>query len=316
LQEFSKGLRATVLSDSVPTVSSAEHSSTAPLARMKRVALFAHYDTETEVKPYVVTLLRGLREACDEIVFGSTAGLSEGELERVRPLCSRTFVRENVGYDFAVWRHALSAVDLSEVDELVLANSSVFGPICPLAPIFEQMAEHDCDFWGMTDSFEIRWHVQSYFLVFKRRALRAPAFLQFFDAVLPYRDKEQVIRSYELGLTQFLREHGLKPGAFVPLGSWLSSPLRRARLCARRRNATLYYPLQLIAAGMPFVKMQLLRDNPAGVSVAEVLRAMGAAGYDVSQVRFDRRATPPKSLVGAVLDSFNAERVESERPKI
>ena len=57
----------------------------------------------------------------------------------------------------------------------------------------------------MTDSFEIRWHVQSYFLVIKRRALQSLAFSQFFNAVLPYRDKDQVIRSYELGLTRFLR---------------------------------------------------------------------------------------------------------------
>jgi lipopolysaccharide biosynthesis protein len=309
-------MASNAISDSVPTSSSAQYRSATPPARMKRVALFAHYDSQAEVKPYVVTLLRGLREVCDEIVFGSTAGLSEEELERVRPFCGRTLVRENFGYDFSVWRQALSDLDISDVDEVVLANSSVFGPIYPFAPIFEQMAEHDCDFWGMTDSFEIRWHVQSYFLVIKRRALLASAFSQFFNAVLPYRDKDQVIRSYELGLTRFLREHGLKPGAFVPMGSWLSSPALRARVCAKRRNATLYYPLQLLAAGMPLVKMQLLRDNPARVSVAQVRQTMASAGYDLSQVRFDRNATAPKSMMASVLDSFIAGHVESERPKI
>ena len=215
-----------------------------------------------------------------------------------------------------MWRHALSELDLSVVDELVLANSSVFGPIYPLAPIFEQMAERDCDFWGMTDSFEIRWHVQSYFLVIKRRALQSSAFSQFFDAVLPYRDKDQVIRSYELGLTRFLREHGLKPDAFVPMASWLRSPLRRAHVCAKRRNATLYYPLQLISAGMPLVKVQLLRDNPARVSVVLVLQAMAAAGYDMSLVQFDRSASEPRSLIAAALESLAAGRVEAERPQV
>jgi lipopolysaccharide biosynthesis protein len=282
---------------------------------MRRVALFAHYDPDVEVKQYVVTSVRGLREICDEVIFGSTAALPEDELEKVRPFCKRVFVRENIGYDFAVWQQALIELDLSDIDELVLTNSSVFGPIFPFAPVFEQMTEHDCDFWGMTDSFEIRWHLQSYFLVIRRRALVTPAFSQFFNAVLPYRDKEQVIRSYELGLTRFLREHGLKPGAFVPLGSWMSSPVRRARLCAKRRNPTLYYPLQLLAAGMPLVKMQLLRDNPGRVSVSNVQQAMEAAGYDVSQIRFDRSGAGPKSLVTAVLDWCGGEGVESERPK-
>jgi lipopolysaccharide biosynthesis protein len=282
---------------------------------MKRLAIFAHYDGDVEIKPYVVTFLRSLREICDEIVFVSTTALSEVELEKVRQFCERTQLRANAGYDFGMWQHALSALDLSNVDELVLTNSSVFGPVYPLAPIFEQMAERDCDFWGMTDSFEIRWHLQSYFLVLKRQALSAPAFAQFFSGVLPYRDKEQVIRSYELGLTQFLREHGLKPDAFVPMASWLESPLRRARVCAKRRNATLYYPLQLLRAGMPLVKMQLLRDNPARVSLTRVQQTMAAAGYDTSQVRFDRRPAGPKSLAAKVLDSFAGAHIEAECPQ-
>ena len=58
---------------------------------MNRVALFAHYDSQAEVKPYVVTFLRGLREVCNEIVFVSTAALPDRELERVRPICGRSF---------------------------------------------------------------------------------------------------------------------------------------------------------------------------------------------------------------------------------
>jgi len=282
---------------------------------MKRLAIFAHYDGDLEIKPYAVTFLRSLREICEEVVFVSTTALSEAELEKVRPFCVRTHLRANAGYDFGMWQHGLSELDLSNVDELVLTNSSVFGPVYPLAPIFEQMAERDCDFWGMTDSFEIRWHLQSYFLVLKRQALSAPAFSQFFNGVLPYRDKDQVIRSYELGLTQFLREHRLKPDAFVPMASWLGSPLRRARVCAKRRNATLYYPLQLLSAGMPLVKVQLLRDNPARVSLRRVRHAMEAAGYDMSQVRFDRSPASPKSLAAKVSDAFGGAHVESECPQ-
>ena len=67
---------------------------------------------------------------------------------------------------------------------------------------------------------------------------------------------------------------------------------------------------------MPLVKMQLLRDNPARVSVAEVRQTMAAAGYDMSQVRFDRNATASKSVMTAVLDTFITRHAESERPKI
>jgi lipopolysaccharide biosynthesis protein len=164
----------------------------------------------------------------------------------------------------------------------------------------------------MTDSFEVRWHLQSYFLVLKRQALDSPAFSQFMGSILPYRDKTQVIRSYEIGLTQFLREHGLKPGSFVPMASWVTSPRARSRLCAKRRNATLYFPLQLLAAGMPFVKAQLLRDNPAGVPLQPVLKAMRQSGYDTALVRFDRARTGG-SFADALRERLVGRRVESER---
>jgi lipopolysaccharide biosynthesis protein len=279
---------------------------------MKRIGVFAHYDGQDEVKAYVVILLRALREVCPELVFVSTARLPATELAKVAPFCSRAFVRENLGYDFGMWQEGLSSEDLESADEVVLTNSSVFGPLYPLAPIFERMARHECDFWGMTDSFEVRWHLQSYFLVFKRQALGSPAFSQFIGSVLPYRDKAQVIRSYEIGLTQFLREHGLKPGAFVPMASWVTSPRQRSRLCAKRRNATLYFPLQLLAAGMPFVKVQLLRDNPAGVPLQPVLRAMQQSGYDTALVRFDR-ARVGGSLADALRERLAGRRIESER---
>lgn len=253
---------------------------------MKRIALFAHFDAKNEVKSYVLSYLKALRGECESIAFVSTSPLPEPERAKLAPYCERVLLRDNVGWDFVMWREALSAVDLSGVDELVLANSSTFGPIFPLRPIFERMSAERCDFWGMTDNFEIAWHLQSYFLVFKRSALRSPAFAEFFRGVLPYRDKDQVIRSYELGLSRYLQEAGLVPAAFAPIGAWERSEWKRERLRRKRRNATLYHPLQLVRLGMPLVKVQLLRDNPAKVRLKPVLHAMEESGYDMSQVQY------------------------------
>jgi lipopolysaccharide biosynthesis protein len=253
---------------------------------MKRVAIFAHFDAKSEVKRYVLSYLQALRGECDAISFVSTAGLPESEREKVVPYCERVLSRENVGWDFGMWQAALSAMDLSEVDELILANSSTFGPIFPLKPILARMSAEPCDFWGMTESYEIAWHLQSYFLVFKRSALSSPAFDQFFQGVLPYRDKDQVIRSYEIGLTRYLQEAGLNGVAFAPIGAWEGSEWKRRRLRRKARNATLYHPLQLARLGMPLVKVNLLRDNPAKVRLSPLLRAMADSGYDMSQVQY------------------------------
>lgn len=258
----------------------------------RRVAVFAHYDAQGEIKPYIVEYLRQLAPFCERIVFVSTSVSSPAELEKVRPFCDATLHHENVGYDFCMWQAALRDLELRDFDELVLANSSVFGPVLPLGPIFERISAEPGDFWGMTENFTIGWHLQSYFLVFKRRVLGSPALGRFFASVLPYRDKNQVIRSYEIGLSTFLTEQGFQGRALVPIGSWLPTPALRQRLQQARLDATLVHPLELLQQGMPFVKALLFRENPGRVPLEPVREQMRSLGYDLELLRFDRPVKP------------------------
>jgi lipopolysaccharide biosynthesis protein len=262
--------------------------------KSNRLALFAHFDAEDQVKRYVTEYLAHLGSVCDRTVFVSTSRLSEGELDKVRPHVESVLLKDNTGYDFGMWQHALERTDLRGVDELVLTNSSMLGPIHPLGPVFRRMAEDPCDFWGMTDNFEYRWHLQSYFLVFKRQVLESEAFREFFWSVLPYKSKGPVVLGYEVGLTSFLVDSGFRPGAFLPVESWATwLELRRMDL-ERRWNPTLFYPTKLLSLGMPFVKLMLLRDNPGNVPLDPVYRAMAAAGYDLGLIELDRAPKPPE----------------------
>jgi rhamnosyltransferase len=281
---------------------------------VKRLVLFAHYDAQGEIKRFIVHYLRALREVCDRIVFVSTAQLAESEIAKIREYCAEIVIRENVGYDFGMWRHAIERTDLEAWDELVLTNSSVFGPLHPLQPIFARMAEEPVDMWGMTENVEIAWHLQSYFLVFRRPLLTSQVFRDFWASILPYKDKDQVIRSYEVGLSRLLLDHGFTlrsfaptealdiPGAF-PLFNVLGESLW-ARLRSRRVNPTCGYAVPFIRAGMPFVKAELLRDNPLGVELEPVIAEMEAAAYDMTLVEFDR-PTKKNGLPAATLEKLS-----------
>lgn len=256
---------------------------------MKRLAIYAHYDAEGLVRRYVQHALDALAGVCSRIHFVSTAALPERELDKLRPLCAEVTLRENVGLDFGMWQGALETSDLSAYDELVLTNSSVFGPVRPLGPIFDEMASRDLDVWGMTESFEHAWHLQSYFLVFRRRVLDAAAFRRFFSAILPYRNKQQIIRSYELGLSRWFVEQGFALGAYVRHAALFGAdgPMMQP-LFALAGNVTCGFPAELVARGMPYVKVELLRDNPRKVELAPVYRVMRDAGYDPTLIEFDR----------------------------
>src|SRR5829696_4362885 len=129
---------------------------------MRRLAIYAHYDSQREVKRFTLHFLQCLAKLCERVDFVSTSPLPERELDKVRPLCARAFTKENTGFDFGMWQRALGDVDLAAWDELVITNSSVFGPLFPLEEMFERMAAARCDFWSATDNHDIDWHLQSY----------------------------------------------------------------------------------------------------------------------------------------------------------
>jgi hypothetical protein len=140
------------------------------------------------------------------------------------------------------------------------------------------MAAAGWDHWGMTENAELTPHLQSYFLVLRAGALRAPVLRRFFESVLPYRNKKNVILAYEAGLSPLLAEHGLRGGAAFPPESlppawWRDLFVRGTRPWAfrRKKNPTLYYADRLWAAGMPYLKLELLRSR------ARLARRLGVA---------------------------------------
>lgn len=270
-------------------------------AVMKRIAIFAHYDRSNEVKRYIVHHVEQLAALCDRVDFVSTCEhLPEAERAKLAPYCSRILLKDNRGFDFSMWRHAIDDLDLGDYGELVLTNSSVYGPVAPLAPVFDAMGAAACDLWSITENFEHDWHLQSYFLVFKTNVLRSKAFAAFWQAVLPYRQKWQVIRSYELGLTQFFTDAGFRCRAYLPSSSlfppWPVDLLYRGK----RRNPTARHAARLLRLGAPYVKVELLGPNPTEVRLGPVYRALARTDYDRSLIEPYRRGLLP--TLRAVLD--------------
>lgn len=257
---------------------------------MKRLAIFAHYDDRREVKRYILHHLRALREVCDAVFFVSTAELSDAELDKVRPFCAEAWTRENVGYDFTMWRDGIDRSRLDDWDEIVLTNSSVIGPLWPLRAAFAAMNTGEpCDFWGMTDSTTFSWHIQTYFVVFRRRLLRSEPFRRFWRSVVPQGDKLQLIEDYEVGLSSFLVREGFRGRAFVPANT-VARPFIK-RLLRPNFNPPTSRPRELLERKMPYVKLLLFRENPSRVPLEPIFSELDVAGFDRTLIELDAR--PP-----------------------
>ena len=236
-----------------------------------RLALYAHYSKSGGLALYVLFYLRKLREMGFQICLISNSPIPQQKEKELHELCERVIQRSNVGYDFAMWQQALSEYDLNQFDELLLTNSSIIGPLHPLEPLWQHPAISQCDFWGLTDNDEYGDHLQSYFLVFRKQVLGHPCFLQFWRSVLPYQNRQMVVQSYEVGLTNWLTQHGFKGNALFSMEMLHSLLLSRRGFAERLKNRVtraelpentpMLAPDLLLEYGMPFLKMKLLNSG-------------------------------------------------------
>ncbi|WP_157879014.1 rhamnan synthesis F family protein [Pararhodospirillum photometricum] len=262
------------------------------LVGARRVAVFVHFDRGGTVHDYVDHHLRLLENVGYAIVFVSNAPvLSAATLESLKPRCALILRRENVGYDFGAYKEGIAAIpDLSVVDDLLLANDSVYGPFHHPAHILEKMPPENADLWGATDSWEFSFHLQSYYLRFHRTAVQSAAFSEFWSSVRYVQSKTWVVRRYEIGLTQALTRAGLRCRAAYPYRQAAAAlvetmlangkaiegldPVRKEFLLQLFRyvdtgvplNGTHFFWDYMIARmGFPFIKRDLLQKNPAHI---------------------------------------------------
>jgi lipopolysaccharide biosynthesis protein len=229
-----------------------------PVALGPDIALLCQYAADGRLRPGLLRYIRELRDCgFDPVLIANSGNLAAEALAELRPLCSAVLVRRNVGYDFCAWRDAMERLGLPRAGtgSLLLANDSVFGPIRPLAPLLTRL-RGERGFWGMTDSAERGHHLQSYFLLAQRDVLDSPAWHRFWRGVRPLASKWHLVGRYEVGLTRRLARAGVPVRAVFPSAA--------AQAGTSVANPTLQAWDQLLAAGMPFIKRELLRDDPLG----------------------------------------------------
>lgn len=291
-----------------------------PIPVGPRPCVFVHWDGGGEVRPHVLAYLRSLAEAGLSVLFVSNAGFLRPEaLDAVKALCAGVLIRRNVGYDFGAWREGFEQLGLPREDTefAVMANDSVYGPLRPVDEMLGRMDFAQADVWGCTETWQTRYHLQSYLVAFSPAVLASPAWRRFWAAVRSTPSKTLVIQRYEIGLSQSLIRAGFDLRALWPYGALvedvdlplitedlpegtLLDPLldvRRAHARHVRNSAAFRVPLnptsdlwrQLLRAGFPFIKRELLRSNPTRVSDLvdwrEVVRALD--GQDVALIERD-----------------------------
>ncbi|WP_369653400.1 rhamnan synthesis F family protein [Variovorax sp. V213] len=223
------------------------------------VALFVTHRPRSLMKPHIAHYLRSLRqEGISVILIIAADDVSIDVPDEILTLVDGAVMRANEGFDFAAWAHVLkSNTALFNAKILYLLNDSLVGPFETVAfeNLIQKIRLSTSDLVGLVDNHEVRWHLQSFFVALKPRALQSPDFRDFVNRIESLATKDEVIQSYELGLTDAMLRSGLKIEALFPSTS--------------DSNRTVHQWRELLFEGMPFAKFAMIKQFGARATELE-----------------------------------------------
>jgi hypothetical protein len=306
-----------------------------------KVALFVHFDAAGQVAPAARDFIASLVEAGLDVVFVTN---SERILDEPKAFlkshCAAILIRRNIGYDFGAWRDALDTLGLprAQTRSIFLINDSVYGPFADLKPLLAAIDFTRADVWGATESWQHRYHLQSFFLGCGEAVIRGRAWREFWRSVRPVPSKDWIIRHCEIGFTGAMVRGGARCAAIFPSASLLdeqeierlervidedhvwrgqnrrvrakaihaSHILRGARRGTNALNPSVDLWRQLIRAGYPFLKRELLLRNPT--RVADI--------FEWEEVVSEALNVDPQPLAEEIRRSLGAKLPEVWSPRI
>ena len=277
-----------------------------------KALVFAHYDSHGVVDDYVLHALRCFRPYFDLICFCSTAEPSLEQQTRAGIYADIVIWRPNIGYDFLSWREGFEALPNIDYEEVVFANDSCYGPCSDITEFFGRVYALKADLWGAAVNHQFRPHVQSFFMGFGAKLLKSGFARRFWQSVEIEPEKYQLILRFEVGLSADVENEGFRIGGVVDLAKIDQHTRERAILdnapyadagaslsethpkkdlpvslicndpCP---NPSQLFWAELLRRGSPFVKIELLRDNPLGANLDNVREQLRADNwYDVGLI--------------------------------
>jgi rhamnosyltransferase len=283
------------------------HSILALPRRPARAIVLAHFDPHGHFDPHVHHALAAYRGHAERlVVVSNSARRLPANLAR---LVDGFVPRANVGYDFAAWQDGLATFRAADHDEVICVNDSVYGPLFDLGPALADARVAAADLWGMvlSDQNTSRSgprvpHLQSWFLGMRRPLLESDAWGGFWHGLTTPSTKREVVEQNEIGFSARMAAAGFRLAGLydattaprVTLAEvWphLSPrhPRRSWRLLRKSRRLP-HNPSELVwwrlwEAGVPYLKVSLLRVNHYGLDLGRVLTELRqASGYDPALV--------------------------------
>lgn len=217
---------------------------------VKRICLFAGYNSDEIIEDYVVYLIEKLSLISD-VYYLSDNNLPDNEKSKIAPYVKAAYGFKHEKYDFGSWQELINILGwdkLSEYDELILANDSMFGPLFPFEKYFKKMEnDSEWDICGINRNYDYRtkeWFLNSYFLVFKKKAYMSDIFKNHIESVEKKDSPYDVVNAYEIPFMKKFYDKGYKVKCLIDCNDHVYMQWRK-----------------FIVKGSPFLKKKIFDDD-------------------------------------------------------
>lgn len=219
------------------------------------VAIFVHWSKDSFLEETTLSYVTELSIACKYVLFVSNSPLDPKEINKLKNMGVMYHQRDNIGFDFWGWKEGISVIEekVKKASNLILCNSSCYLAFNSLSTLLSKMNE-EADIWGITGfkDKKIPFHLQSYFLVFKKRVLTDwNVFSHFWNTLPKINNWNDAVKLGELRLTAFYSKKGFRCRALVDPATLPSSDI----------NPSIYYPVELFLNGSPLLKKKIFTED-------------------------------------------------------
>ena len=196
-----------------------------------RIAIYVFHDSDKIVDKYVPTFLNELRKYVKYLLVVINGEINEEGKNCIQEVCDDILIRPNKGYDITGYKEGIEHIgwdNISEFDECIFVNSTLYGPIFPFKDMFLEMDKRDIDFWGITKHHKVDYdafgtckygyipeHIQSSFLVIRKSMNSSSKYREVWDTLPEINSYGEAIGFFEVIFTKESEEKGFKSDVYI-----------------------------------------------------------------------------------------------------
>jgi len=172
-----------------------------------------------KISANLMAFLTCLRNAGYNIVAVHNGPLEDSLVNHLLAVCQSVLVRTPGGRDFGSHKYGteyLNSLAESNLKQVVYCNDSIFIRPSILKVFLEKLRVIPDDFIGATESFEVHYHIQSWFFAVSGKMFASKMFQGYFAEYRPVSYRRHVIHAGEIRLTRKLVRSQVYPNILFP----------------------------------------------------------------------------------------------------